>query len=112
MSLDGVHHQRSTAKVVLTLAKNIAELLEEVVQLLLLERREMLRHGRLMHWSGFGGRRWRIGDGHYLEDADILSGMQAKRLWAVIMDGYPQPEPLESAGTPVTNAGRGSSGQK
>ena len=43
-----------------------------------------------MHWSRFGGRRWSIGDGHDLEDADILSGMQAKRLWAVVVDGYPQ----------------------
>ena len=38
MSLNGVLQQRSTAKVVLSLAENVAELLEEAVQLLLLER--------------------------------------------------------------------------
>ena len=43
-----------------------------------------------MHGSRFGGRRWRIGDGNDLEDADILSRMQAKRLRAVVVDGYPQ----------------------
>ena len=50
----------------------------------------MLRDGWLIHWSRFGGRGWSIGDGDDLEDADILSGVQAKRLWAVIVDGYPQ----------------------
>ena len=50
----------------------------------------MLRHGWLMHWSRFGGRGWNIGDGNDLEDADILPGMQAKRLWAVVVDSYPQ----------------------
>ena len=50
----------------------------------------MLRHGWVMHGSRFGGRRWSIGDGNNLEDVDILSGMQAKRLWAVVVDGYPQ----------------------
>ena len=50
----------------------------------------MLRHGWLMHGSRFGGRRSCIGDSHDLEDANILSGMQAKRLWAVVVDGYPQ----------------------
>ena len=43
-----------------------------------------------MHWFRFGGRRWSIGDDHDLEEADILSGMQAKRSWAVVVDGYPQ----------------------
>ena len=38
MRLDRVLQQRSTAKVVLSLAKYITELLEEAVQLLLLER--------------------------------------------------------------------------
>ena len=37
MGHDRVLQQRSTAKVVLSLAKHIAELLEEAVQLLLLE---------------------------------------------------------------------------
>ena len=50
----------------------------------------MLRHGWVMHGSRFGGRRRRIGDGNDLEDADILSRMQAKRLWEVVVDGYPQ----------------------
>ena len=49
----------------------------------------MLRYGRLTHRSGFGGRGWDIGDGNHLEDADILPRVQAERLWAVIMDGYP-----------------------
>ena len=64
--------QRSTAKVVLPLAEDIAELLEEAVQLLLLERREMLRYGQLMHRSRFGGRGWGFDDGDDLEDAVIL----------------------------------------
>ena len=50
----------------------------------------MLRHGWLMHWSRFGSRGWSIGDCDDLEDADILSLVQAKRLWAVIVDSYPQ----------------------
>ena len=50
----------------------------------------MLRHGWLMHRSRFGGLGWSIGSGNDLEGADILSGMQAKRLWAVVVDGYPQ----------------------
>ena len=37
MGLHGVLQQRSTAEVVLSLVENIAELLEEAVQLLLLE---------------------------------------------------------------------------
>ena len=73
MGLNRVLQQQSTAKVVLPLAEDIAELLEEAVQLLLLERQEMLRYGRLMHRSRFGGRGWGIGDGDDLEDADILS---------------------------------------
>ena len=64
--------QRSTAEVVLSLAEDIAELLEEAVQLLLLERRERLRHGWLMPRFRFGGRRWSISDSDDLEDADIL----------------------------------------
>ena len=43
-----------------------------------------------MHWSGFRGREGRVGDGHDLEDADILPRMQAGRLWPVIVNGYPQ----------------------
>ena len=38
VSLNGVLQQRSTTEVVLSLAENVAELLEEAVQLLLLER--------------------------------------------------------------------------
>ena len=73
MGLNRVLQQRSTAKVILSLAKYIAELLEEAVQLLLLEQLEMLRYGWLMHRSRFGGRGWDIGDGDDLEDADILT---------------------------------------
>ena len=72
MGLNCMLQQRSTAEVVLALAEDIAELLEEDVQLLLLEWREMLRHRWLMHRSRFGGRGWGIGDGDDLEDADIL----------------------------------------
>ena len=72
MGLDRMLQQRSTAEVVLSLAEDIAELLEEAVQLLLLEKRAMLRHGWLMHRSRFGGRGWGIGDGDDLEDTDIL----------------------------------------
>ena len=50
----------------------------------------MLWHGRLMHWSGVGGRGGSVGDSHDLEDVNILPRMQAKRLWPVVMDGYPQ----------------------
>ena len=89
VSLNRMLQQRSTAEVILSLAEDIAELLEEAVQLLLLERREMLRHGWLMHRSRFGGRAWAIGDSDDLEDADILPWVQAKRLWAVIMNSYP-----------------------
>ena len=73
VGLDRMLQQRSTAEVILSLAEDIAELLEEAVQLLLLERREMLRHGWLMHRSRFGGQGWGIGDCDDLEDADILS---------------------------------------
>ena len=73
VGLNHVLQQRSTAKVVLPLAEDIAELLEEAVQLLLLERREMLRYGWLMHRPRFGGQGWGIGDGDDLEDADILT---------------------------------------
>ena len=72
VGLNRMLRQRSTAEVVLSLAEDIAELLEDAVQLLLLERREMLRHGWLMHRSRFGGRGWGISDGDDLEDADIL----------------------------------------
>ena len=72
MGLDRMLQQRSTAEVILSLAEDIAELFEEAVQLLLLEQREMLQHGWLMHRSRFGGRGWGIGDCDDLEDADIL----------------------------------------
>ena len=49
----------------------------------------MLLYGRLTHRSGFGGRVWGIGDSNHLEDADILPQVQAERLWAVVLDGYP-----------------------
>ena len=72
VGLNRMLQQQSTAEVVLSLAEGITELLEEAVQLLVLERREMLRHWWLMHRSRFGGRGWSIGDGDDLEDADIL----------------------------------------
>ena len=50
----------------------------------------MLWHGRLVRWSGFRGRGRRVGNGHDLEDADILPRMQAKRLPPVIVNGYLQ----------------------
>ena len=72
VGLNCMFQQRSTAEVVLSLAEDIAELLEEAVQLLLLEQREMLWHGWLMHRSRFGSRGWGIGNGDDLEDAAIL----------------------------------------
>ena len=50
----------------------------------------MLWHGRLMHWTGLRGRGGRVGNGHDLEDADILPRVQAERLWPLIVDSYPQ----------------------
>ena len=50
----------------------------------------MLWHGRLVHWSGLEVEEGSVGDGHDLEDADILPRMQAERLWPVIVNGYPQ----------------------
>ena len=72
VGLDRMLQQRSRAEVILSLAEDIAELLGEAVQLLLLEQTEMLRHGWLMHKSRFGGRGWGIGDGDNLKDTDIL----------------------------------------
>ena len=53
-----------------------------------------------MHWSGFRGRRGRVGNSHDLEDADILPRMQAERLWPVVVDGYPQFETAGKLGNP------------
>ena len=49
----------------------------------------MLRYGWLTHGSGFGGRGFGIGDGDDLEDAYILTRVQAERLWVVVVDSYP-----------------------
>ena len=87
--LNSMLQQRSAAKVVLPLAEHIAELLEEAVQLLLLERGEMLRYGGLMHGPGFVRWSWGILDGDNLEDAYILPRVQAEGLWAVVVNGYP-----------------------
>ena len=81
--------QLGTAKVVFPLADNVAELLEEVLQLLLLYGRQMFRYGWLAHRLGRGGRWLRISDGDHLQSAHILTRVQAERLWALIVDGYP-----------------------
>ena len=49
----------------------------------------MLRYGWLPYGSWFGGRGLGLGDGDDLEDTDILPQVQAERLWAVVVDGYP-----------------------
>ena len=89
VGLNRVLQQQGAAKVVLSLAKYIAELFEEAVQLLLLERWEMLRYVWLTHGSWFGGRGFGIGDDDDLEEAYILPRVQAERLWAVVVDSYP-----------------------
>ena len=66
LDLDGVLQQWSAAKIVLSLANNIAEFLEEVLQLLLLD-------GRQVFWDRWQAKRlggnWpggRVGDGDNL----------------------------------------------
>ena len=53
----------------------------------------------------------RVSQRHHLEDANILSGVKLERLWPVIITAIQSSGPLESAGMPVTNAGRASPGQ-
>ena len=55
LGFNGVFEQWSAAEIVLSLAEHVTELLEEVVQLLLLELRQVLRYGRLTHRFGPGG---------------------------------------------------------
>ena len=65
--------QWGTAKVIFPLADNIAELLEEVLQLLLLYGRQTFWYGRLAHRLGRGSRWLRISDGDHLQSAHILT---------------------------------------
>ena len=66
LGFDGVLQQRGAAKIILPLADNIAEFLEEVLQLLLLDGRQVLWDRRRAKRFGGGWRRWGVGDGDNL----------------------------------------------
>ena len=66
LGFDGVLQQRGEAKIILPLADNIAEFLEDVLQLLLLDGRQVLRDRRQAKRFGDGWQRWEIGDGDNL----------------------------------------------
>ena len=67
----------------------VAEFLKEVLQLLLLDGRQVLWYGWLAKRLG-GGWWWlRVNDGDYLQGAYILARVHAERLWTVVVDGYP-----------------------
>ena len=87
---DRVLQQRITPKIVFPLAEDIAELQEKVVQLLLLEWREMLGHGRLTRWTRTGGCGRRISHRHNLEDANTLPRVEVERLRPVVVDDNPE----------------------
>ena len=100
---NGVLQQWGAAKVVLSLADDIPEFLEEVLQLLLLDGRQVFRDRWLAKRLGGGWGQWRVGKGDDLQGAYILASVQAERLWTVIMDCNPY---FEATGE------RGDSGHK
>ena len=61
-----VLQQRGTAKIVLSLADDIAEFLEEVLQRLLLDGRQVFRDRWLVERLGGGWWRRRVSDGNNL----------------------------------------------
>ena len=68
---------------------NVAEFLEEGLQLLLLGRRQVCGDRRQAMWAGSGWWRWRVSNGDDLQNAHCLPGMQAKRFWAEVVDRDP-----------------------
>ena len=66
LGLDGVLQQWGAAKIVLSLADNITEFLEEVLQLLLLDERQVFWDRWRAKRFGGGWWRWRAGDGDNL----------------------------------------------
>ena len=54
LGLDGVLRQRGTTQIVLPLTNNVAEFLEEGLQLLLLGRRQVRGDRRRAMWAGSG----------------------------------------------------------
>ena len=107
---NGVLQQRGAAKIILSLADAIAEFLEEVFQLLLLDGATGVP-GQVAGEEGWRrlveaeSQRWRqpLGCPHSRQNAG-----SGRWLWIATHTS----EPLESAGTPDTNVGRASSGQK
>ena len=87
--LYGVLQERCTAQIILSLAHNVAEFLEEGLQLLLLGGRQVCGDRRWATRAGSGWWRWSVSDGDDFQRAHSLSGMQAERFWAVIMDRGP-----------------------
>ena len=73
--LDGVLQEWGAAEIVLSLAYNVAEFLEEVLQLLLLGGRQVCWDRRRAKRFGGSWCRGRVGDGDDLQSAHILSGM-------------------------------------
>ena len=63
---NGVLQQRGAAKIILSLADDIAEFLEEVLQLLLLDGRQVSPDRRLAKRLGGGWWRRRVSDGNNL----------------------------------------------
>ena len=75
LCLDGVWEQRGTAQIVLPLANNVAEFLEEGLHLLLLGGRQVHRDRRWAMWTGSGWWQWRVSDGDDFQGAHGLPGM-------------------------------------
>ena len=75
LGLDGVLEQLGTAQIVLPLANNVAEFLEEGLQLLLLGGRQVCGDRRQDMWTGSGWWRWGISDGNDFQGAYGLPGM-------------------------------------
>ena len=73
--LNGVLQKWGAAEIVLSLAYDVAEFLEEVLQLLLLGGQQVCWDRRREKRFGGGWWRWRVGDGNDLQSAHILSGM-------------------------------------
>ena len=89
LSLNGVLQQWGAAKVVLSLADDNAEFLEEVLQVLLLDGRQVFKNRWLAKRLEGGWGRWRVSEGDDLQGAYILASVQAERLWTVIVDCTP-----------------------
>ena len=78
-SFNVVLQQWGAAEVVLSLADDIAEFLEEVLQLLLLDGRQVFRDRWLAKRLGGGWGRWRVREDDDLQGAYILASVQVER---------------------------------